>query len=99
MLISGEPRFNGYCSRGESFGRGDTYFLRYFDAAISTVVYTRVLYSGYKIRRENLWLVYLQPTTNHQPEVLPPYFAARKKNLGLHPGSVKINYFIMDSMK
>jgi hypothetical protein len=26
---------------------------------------TRVLFSGCKIRRENLWLVYLQPTTNH----------------------------------
>jgi hypothetical protein len=40
---------------------------------------SRVLFSGCKIRRENLWLVYLQPTTNHQPQVLPPYFAARKK--------------------
>jgi hypothetical protein len=26
----------------------------------------RVIFSGCKIRRENLWLVYLQPTTNHR---------------------------------
>jgi hypothetical protein len=30
------------------------------------VVKTRVLFFGCKIRRENLWLVYLQPTTNQR---------------------------------
>jgi hypothetical protein len=30
------------------------------------VVQIRVLFSGTKIKRENLWLVYLQPTTNQR---------------------------------
>jgi hypothetical protein len=30
------------------------------------VVGARVLFSNYKIQRENLWLVYLQPTTNYR---------------------------------
>jgi hypothetical protein len=32
----------------------------------NTALCTRVLFYGCKIRRENLWLVYLQPTTNHR---------------------------------
>jgi hypothetical protein len=45
-----------------------------------TVPYIRILFSGCKIRRENLWLVYLQPTTTNQRFSL----LARKKNPALH---------------
>jgi hypothetical protein len=37
-------------------------------------VYSRVLFSGCKIRRENLWFVYLQPTTGS-----PSVFCSQKK--------------------
>jgi hypothetical protein len=35
-------------------------------SATHASVTDRVLFSGCKIRRENLWLVYLQPPTNHR---------------------------------
>jgi hypothetical protein len=44
-----------------------------------------VLFSGCKIRRENLWLVVGGWLQIHQPQVLPSYFAARKKNPASSP--------------